>query len=422
MKRIILTLLFTLTTIFAADVSMEIVKKSNTKPKILISSSLEGVNRVVLEKVRSMIEKDLNISGHFNIIEDTYKVEIEKNADYVYLGRKNVDLFLNINFDASVFNGLKMFVKVYDVNDKKLVLDKKISTSNMNRYPFLAHRISIAVNSYMNAPSIKWMDKFVIYSVYKRKQSSNIYISDYTLTYKKIIVSGGLNIFPKWSNKKQDSFYYTKYVNSVPTVYKVNIYNNKKKKILQSDGMVVVSDVSADGSKLLITAAPYGQPDVYLLDLKTNKQTRVTRYKGIDVGAHFIDNDKKIVFVSDRLSRPNIFSKSINGRGIEKLVYHGTNNSSVSTFKNRIVYTSRDKESEFDKKSFNLYLISTTSDAIKKLTSSGVNQFPKFSKDGESILFIKNTDNKSSLGIIRLNYNKMFLFPLFEGRIQSIDW
>ena len=422
MKRIILTLLFTLTTIFAADVSMEIVKKSNTKPNILISSSLEGVNRVVLEKVRSMIEKDLNISGHFNIIEDTYKVEIEKNADYVYLGRKNVDLFLNINFDASVFNGLKMFVKVYDVNDKKLVLDKKISTSNMNRYPFLAHRISIAVNSYMNAPSIKWMDKFVIYSVYKRKQSSNIYISDYTLTYKKIIVSGGLNIFPKWSNKKQDSFYYTKYVNSVPTVYKVNIYNNKKKKILQSDGMVVVSDVSADGSKLLITAAPYGQPDVYLLDLKTNKQTRVTRYKGIDVGAHFIDNDKKIVFVSDRLSRPNIFSKSINGRGIEKLVYHGTNNSSVSTFKNRIVYTSRDKESEFDKKSFNLYLISTTSDAIKKLTSSGVNQFPKFSKDGESILFIKNTDNKSSLGIIRLNYNKMFLFPLFEGRIQSIDW
>ena len=422
MEKILFIFLITLTSIFAVDVSMEIVKKSNTKPNILISSSSQVNNSIILEKVRSMIEKDLNISGHFNIIKDKYKVQINKNADYVYLARKNVDLFLNINFDASVVKGLKVKVKVYDINEKRLILSKSLSTSNMNRYPFLAHRIAIMINSYMKAPSIKWMDKFVIYSVYKKRQKSDILISDYTLTYKKRIVTGGLNIFPKWANKKQDSFYYTNYVNSTPTVFKINIFNNKKRKILASDGMVVVSDVSSDGSKLLITASPHGQPDIYLLDLNTKVQTRVTRYKGIDVGAHFIDNDKKIVFVSDRLSRPNIFSKSINGRGIEKLVYHGTNNSSVSTYKNRIVYTSRDKNSEFDKKSFNLFLISTRNDSIKKLTSSGVNQFPKFSNDGESILFIKNSNNKSSIGIIRLNFDKMFLFPLSEGRIQSIDW
>ena len=71
---------------------------------------------------------------------------------------------------------------------------------------------------------------------------------------------------------------------------------------------------------------------------------------------------------------------------------------------------------------FNLYLISTQSESIRRLTTQGVNQFPKFSQDGESILFIKNYNDKSYLGIIRLNYSKSFLFSLKSGKLQSIDW
>ena len=422
MKKIILILLFMFSCVFSADVSMEIVKKSNSKPSILISSAQGALNESMLYKITKIIEKDLDVSGHFDVIDDTYKVSMTNNADYIYLGRKKVDLFLNVNFEESAFGGIVLKTKLYDVNAKNLVLSKTFTTSNINRHVFLAHRVAIATNAYMNAPSIAWMDKFVIYSVYKKAKQSDIIISDYTLSYKKTIITGGLNIFPKWANKKQDSFYFTRYVNSKPTLYKINIYTKRMVKILDSDGMIVASDVSSDGNKLLITAAPDGQPDVYILNLRTKKQIKVTSYKGIDVGAHFIDNDKKIVFVSDRLNRPNIFSKTIGRRGVERLVYHGSNNSSVSTFNDKVVYTSRDRNSQFDNRSFNLFLISTRSDYIKKLTVTGVNQFPKFSSDGESILFIKNFKNKSSLGIIRLNFDKVHLFSLDKGRIQSIDW
>ena len=56
------------------------------------------------------------------------------------------------------------------------------------------------------------------------------------------------------------------------------------------------------------------------------------------------------------------------------------------------------------------------------LTTNGKNQFPKFSNDGESVLYIKNDKQKSYLGIIRVNYNKSFLFGLKTGKLQSIDW
>jgi TolB protein len=139
------------------------------------------------------------------------------------------------------------------------------------------------------------------------------------------------------------------------------------------------------------------------------------------VGGSFIENDTKIVFVSDRLKYPNIFAKKIGQRGVERLIYHGKNNSQSSTHGDYIVYSSRETDNEFGDNVFNLYLMSTYSDYVRRLTTSGRNQFPKFSSNGESILFIKN-DTKSYLGIIRLNYNKSFLFPLKSGKLQSIDW
>jgi TolB protein len=104
------------------------------------------------------------------------------------------------------------------------------------------------------------------------------------------------------------------------------------------------------------------------------------------------------------------------------MVYHGRNNNSCSALDNYIVYSSREGDSEFGSKTFNLYLISTQTDYIRQLTATGKNLYPRFANDKETILFIKEFENQSALGIIRLNANKSYHFPLKVGKIQSIDW
>lgn len=104
------------------------------------------------------------------------------------------------------------------------------------------------------------------------------------------------------------------------------------------------------------------------------------------------------------------------------MVFHGKNNNSVSTYQNYVVYSSRESVGDYSAKTFNLYLISTKSDYIRQLTSGGVNTYPRFSSDGGSIVFIKNAGNESAVGIIRVNENKSFQFPLRIGKLQSIDW
>jgi len=184
---------------------------------------------------------------------------------------------------------------------------------------------------------------------------------------------------------------------------------------------MICSDVSNDSKTLLLTMAKNGQPDIFSYNVQNKKLKRQTRYSGIDVNAQFM-GDKKIVFVSNRLGYPNVFSKKIDSREVEQMVYYGKSNAACSAYGDYIVYKARESSNAFSKNTFNLHLISTKTDFIRRLTATGVNEYPRFSKDGDAILFIKNFKSQSSIGIIRLNHNKNYLFPLQYGKVQAMDW
>lgn len=415
--RILLLIFAIVLNSYALDATMEIIKDTTKLPYIVVENSNNDSDSSIGSKTYKMLVADLKVSSHFNVIEDS---EAQSGIDYTKYSAKNVNLVARIDVkkqDGKLIANLLL----YDINIKQNVLNKQYNVSQDSRYPFISHKMAIDINDYIKAPSIEWMNRFVVLSKYTNPQESQIIIADYTLTFQNTVIRGGLNIFPKWADKEQTTIYFTKYYDS-PTLVKYNIYTGQINNIISSDGMLIVSDVSVDGNKILVTMAPNNQPDIYLYDIQKRISTKLTNYSGIDVGANFIDNEKSIMFISDRLGYPNIFSLNLSTKLINQLVYHGKNNSSASAFNNYVVYSSRESDNEFGVNTFNLYLISTTSDYIRRLTASGVNQMPKFSRDGGSIMFIKNLENESSLGIIRLDYNKSYLFPLPKEKIQAIDW
>lgn len=422
MIKVAVSLLILVYSLFAYDATVEIVKKLDTLPKIAVQDASDAGEDIYLrKKFFKILVGDLRVSAHFrplgDYLQSTYDGDISEN----FLSKKSVDLILRFRL-VSQENSLIANVKLINASSGQVRNETNYKMDNPKRFPFLAHRIVVNTNDLIGAPSVKWMEQFILFSKYTGKRESEIIVSDYTLTFQKTIVKGGLNIFPKWADSIQNSFYYTSYSGYLPTLYKVNLTSGERVKILSAKGMLVCSDVSKDGEKLLLTMAPNDQADIYLYDLRFKQLQRVTRYSGIDVNGNFIDNDKKIIFVSDRLGYPNIFSKAIGSKSVEQMVYHGKNNNSVSALENYIVYSSREKKSEFGGNIFNLYLISTKTDYIRQLTANGKNLYPRFARDKDTILFIKHFKNQSSLGVIRLNANKSFLFPLKVGKIQSIDW
>jgi TolB protein len=306
-------------------------------------------------------------------------------------------------------------VEYYDSNG--LVRVRKYRSYTYAYFPFLVHRAIYDLNEYFELPSAKFLIRKVIFSILTAPKEASIYLSDYTLSYKKRLIAGGLNIFPKWADKNQRVIYYTK-LGRYPTLYRYNIYTGAREKLLTSQGLLIVSDVRGD--KLLLTLAPNGAPDVYLFDLTTRKLQKVTKYKGIDVNGKFW-GDEKIVFVSDRYGLPLIFEKDLKTGVVKRILYHGRNQIGVDSYKDKLVISSRETDNAFGRNTFNLFLVNLNNDSLTRLTMKGQNNFANFSVDGNSIMFIKRENFFSKIGIIRLYEKKVFYYPL-PKILQSFDW
>lgn len=414
--KLLLSLLMTFVLSFASDATIDVIKKVDSLPSLALEdASISYDDTFKLQFFKSLVA-DLNVISIFNV--DRHHRVADFNDVDVLVEHKDLNYVLRYKMQEDDNAALTISIKLLKNNEE--VFSKNYKVNKQKLYVFISHAIAYDINEFMGEPSVAWMKRKVIFSRIVGPKQSEIVISDYTLRYQHVILKGGFNVFPKWADKGQTGFYYTS-LDAKPTLKYVDIKTAKIDSLLSSDGMLVCSDVSTDGKTLLLTMAPNGQTDIYTYDVMKKKYKRVTKYGGIDVNAQFMEKDK-IVFISSRLGYPNVFSKRLGTNEVEQLVYYGKNNSACSAHGNYVVYKARETSNNFSENTFNLHLISTKSDFIRRLTATGINEFPRFSKDGDAIIFIKNFKNQSSIGIIRLKYNKNYLFPLRYGRLQSMDW
>lgn len=402
--------------LWGADATLEVVKGVDALPRLAVEDG--SVQSSELSRnMAKMLVADMEVVSLFNVdgsyatspFEALSPAPSHKEAQFILRYRLATAGNGELKADIRLLqNGTDLFTKSYLLKQSEMMV-------------FLAHSIAYDINAKLGGSPMEWMKRKVLLIRLTSPRRSDVVAADYTLSYQKVILSGGLYGFAKWANREQTDLYYTSLSDFKPTIYKMNLMSGNKQKVVSSDGMAVCSDVSEDGKRLLLTLAPGGQPDIYLYDTQTQGKTRLTDYSGIDVNGQFLGNDA-IAFVSNRLGYPNVFSKKINSSGVSQLVHQGKNNSSLSSYKNFLVYKARENSATYDGNSFNLHLLSLNSGNVKRLTASGENDFPRFSPDGEAILYIKQERSRSSVGVIRTGINKSFAFPLKIGRIQSIDW
>ena len=386
-----LALIFVLVTILFGK---EIIITKYIENKPLIGIKYNGP-----QDVEKILKMDFTVLNHF-------KVDYNETNNSV------------MNFDINYNKQLHTLTVKYIKNNSPILI-KKYKSTTYAYFPFLVHQAVYDINKYFKMPDAKFLIRKVVYSLLVAPKEANIYLADYTLSYKKLLISGGLNIFPKWIDKKQTTIFFTK-MNRLPTLYMYNIYTGKMKKIMSTEGMLVVSDVDYKDKKILLTLAPKGNPDVYLFNLKTRQLIKITNYPGIDVDGKFWGKNE-IAFISDRYGSPLVFAKNLKTGIVTRVLYQGKNQVGMDTYNKQMVISVRETNKQFSPNTFDLFLVNQDDDSLKRLTFGGQNMFPNFSVDGNSIMFIKRENFFSKIGIIRLNENKIFYYRL-PKILQSFDW
>ena len=411
MKYIISFLLLT-ANIFAVDAVLTIEKDVDSKASIaLIEDSSTAGSSSNHSKMFSLLLNDIKMSGHFSADKTSRKGSFENGMLPPEL--HNREYALKYSYSSS---GTKLTIKLVLVSENRVVLEKGYSINSSKRYPFLAHNAIVDVNNALGYDDISWMKRYLLFSKYSGSRSSQIWIADYTLLFSNKIVSGGLNLFPKWGNREQSAFYYTSYNTGLPTLYKVDMHSGSRESIISSEGMLVCSDVSANGAKLLLTMAPNAQTDIYEYNVHSGSKKKLTNFRGIDVNAKYLGDESRIAFVSNRTGKANIYTKSIGSSSVSKAAHYGTNNSSCDANGQNILYSAKEGSHT------NIYLGTANSSYVRPLTSNGYNNFPRFSSNGKVILYIKQKGNGNTIGYMNLATKENALYKMMNGRIQSIDW
>lgn len=410
-----LVLLFLMSVwLFAVDATLHIEKDVEDRTHIAVVDASSVENEAILDIIMS----DLKISGHFLLYPNVVKESFEGDISTPELRKQEYVL----KYKYSEVGGAKLLIRVLKASNSKEVFKKRYDISSRAKAPFLIHKAIYDINGFLRYPDIGWINRYVIFSRYTTPRHSEIVVADYTFNYKKVIIRGGLNLFPKWADREQKSFYYTSFNGLYPTLYRLNLYTGAKAKIVSSEGMLVCSDVNFNSSKIIVTMASDGQPDIYELDTVTKEKRRVTKFNGIDVNGKYLDGGKSIVFVSNRLGYANLFKKSFTSSAVTQLVYHGKNNNSVDTYKDSIVYSSRESSNNFGKNRFNIYYMKSASSRARAITTTGTNQFPRFNSNGRVIEYIKYQNSKSYIGYSNIDTHQSMLFNLGIKKIQAIDW
>ena len=410
MKKIFI-LLLPLWLLAAPDAKLKISKDVDQRVSMVVVDSSDP--STVSKKLHAVFLSDLKISGHFKPNRTYYAGNYNHTVTPAHRASSYI---LKYAFSQSD-TGAVLRIKLLKGSNSHLVLEKKYAIPSIAKYPFIVHKATTDINDVLGFQSIAWINRYVVYTRYTGKKQSEILLADYTFHFTKPVIRGGLNLFPQWGDPDQRGFYYTSYETGTPTLYHLDIYTGQRKKIISSEGMLICSDVSQRGDKLLLTMAPSGQADIYELDVSSGETKRLTTFSGIDVNGKYSDQESALVFVSDRLGRPNIYKKRIGSSAISQLIFHGKKNNSCDTSGKRIVYASKEGASRF-----NIYLANSVGGSVRPLTSTGINQFPRFAPDGNTVLYIKRDKGINAIGYIGLQTNQTTLFPLGNKKIQSIDW
>ena len=409
--RYILFFLLTLN-LFSFDAVLDIEKDVASKTTLsLVEDTSTAGSTTNHSKMFQVLVNDLQMSGHFIVDKQLRRGDF--NDPMVPVELHDREYILRYRYGTT---GTTLNLKLIRVADATMVYQNNYSVNAMPRYPFLSHNGIVEINKVLGYEDISWMKRNILFSKYIGSSKSEIWIADYTLNFASVILRGGLNLFPKWANANQSAFYYTSYNNLLPTLYKVDMNSGSRKKMVASQGMLVASDVSADGSRVLLTMAPNGQPDIYELNVLNGSKQRLTTFSGIDVNGKYIGDESRIAFVSNRIGRANIYTKSIGSRSVSRAAHYGNNNSSCDAFGQNLLYSVKEGGST------NIYLGSVNSSYVRPLTSNGRNVLPRFSTDGKVILYIKQNGGRNSIGYMNLATKQSALFAMQNGKIQSIDW
>jgi TolB protein len=196
-----------------------------------------------------------------------------------------------------------------------------------------------------------------------------------------------LELTPRFSPSSQEITYIAYPGNNQPRVYLLNIETQQREPVGDFPGMTFAPRFSPDGQKVIMSLQPRGNANIFTLDLRSKRTTRLTDDAAIDTSPSYSPDGKQIVFESDRGGQPQLYVMNADGSNPHRISF-GTGSYGTPVWSPRgdlIAFTRRNAGQ------FAIGVLKPDGSGERILTEGFHNEGPTWSPNGRVIMFFRNT-------------------------------
>ncbi len=321
------------------------------------------------------------------------KADLEATGMFTFVDPDVPGAEIIANMDVEKSSGLRVVLSVNDRIEGKEVLKKRFDASTLIIRP-MAH--SIANDIYKVATGKKGIFRTKIsYLSTLSSGKKGIRVMDWDGFNSSRVVSRGLNSSHSWT---QDGKYllFSSERNRKWSIYILDLKTLKESILFSSKGLNLVGGTSTD-NLVSFSSSRDGSSEIYTINTYGKKMKKLTRSFGIDLSPVFSPDGDKIAFVSDRSGGPQIYSMDTNGKSIKRLTFEGSYNTSPAWSPDNkwIAYSGRVNGKN------QIFVVKSDGSEIWQLTMTGNNESPSFSPDGLFLAFDSDRDGERGIYIMR---------------------
>ena len=366
-------------------------------PTVTATNDMEGRVR----SVREVATEDLAFSGLFEFMNPTAFIE-QGNAGITAGSFKMTDWssigaeFLLKGKGSVSANGIELEMHLYSTTSNKEIFAKKYHASTDTSRK-LGHTLADDVLFALSGKKGPFTSKIAFVS--DKTGKKEVYVMDYDgYNIVKVTSHFAHAMAPAWS-RDGHKIAFTAITRDQHNIRNHNLFmydlpSGKINMISNRNGINSGANFSPDGKRIALTMSFPGNPEIFVMDPVTKVAQRLTNSYGLDVDPSWSPDGNSIAFVSDRAGRPMIYKMDANGANVTRLTFAGDYNAtpSWSPQGNKIAFAG------WDAGKFDIFIMSPDGSSIERLTKNmGDNEDPDFAPDGYFLVYSSNRKGKRNL-------------------------
>lgn len=235
----------------------------------------------------------------------------------------------------------------------------------------------------------------------------------------KVTNEGAVCLSPRWW-PGADALTYTSFHASFPDVYKIDLAANRRTKLAGFPGLNAGAAISPDGRSMALVLSKDGNPELYVMDLRSRRLTRMTRTpKSSEASPSWSPDGKQLVFVSDTTGSPQVYVIGTRNSRPRRISFHRVESVAPDWGADgRIAYSGRRRSERYQ-----ICVYDPSSGRTDQLTSENVDhEDPAWAPDGRHIVCAKTRNFKSDLYVLDTMGDASVRLTTMQGDWYSPAW